>query len=128
MLRIWILLVAVSALAIAYSARFLFLRKKEAQLKRATEKKEAAAHLADDKELFVIQVTFKGYKKTYTYGVEDLSIRKGDYVLVLTRDGIRMAEVVAEPKKVRLSQLSFPPFLLEHILCAADASDLEYYH
>ena len=76
----------------------------------------------------VIDVQFKQYSGKYTYSVMQQHLKKGQYVLVLTQDGIRCAKVVTDPKTVRTSQLSIPPFLLQNIICVADASDLEYYN
>ena len=79
-------------------------------------------------EVMVIDVEFKGYRGIYTYGVVQQEVHKGQYVLVLTRDGIRCAKVITDSKKVRQSQLKIPPFLLENIICIADEVDLEYYN
>ena len=76
----------------------------------------------------VIDVQFKQYSGKYTYSVMQQHLKKGEHVLVLTQDGIRCAKVVTDPKTVRTSQLSIPPFLLQNIICVADASDLEYYN
>gem|GEM_PF-2591725 len=82
---------------------------------------------AEAEEVAIIEVEFKGYKGTYTYGVVQPTVYKGQYVLVLTRDGIRCAKVVADSKTIKQSQLNLPPFLLENIICIADEEDLEYY-
>ena len=82
---------------------------------------------AEDEKVIIIEVEFKGYKGTYTYGVVEPTVYKGQYVLVLTRDGIRCAKVVADSKTIKQSQLNLPPFLLENIICIADEEDLEYY-
>lgn len=75
----------------------------------------------------VIDVQFKGYSRNFTYAVMQSDIKRGQYVLVLTQDGIRCAKVVSEPRVVNLNQLPFPPFLLQTIICVADNADLEYY-
>lgn len=56
------------------------------------------------------------------------NVYKDQYVLVLTQDGIRCAKVVSNPKRLRVSDLPFPPFLLQSIICVADESDLDYYN
>lgn len=76
----------------------------------------------------IVEVQFRQYNGRYTYSVMQQHPKKGQYVLVLTQDGIRCAKVVTDPKTVRTSQLSIPPFLLQNIICVADASDLEYYN
>ncbi|MBQ1785855.1 MAG: hypothetical protein II005_03905 [Turicibacter sp.] len=76
----------------------------------------------------IVEVQFRQYNGRYTYSVMQQHPKKGQHVLVLTQDGIRCAKVVTDPKTVRTSQLSIPPFLLQNIICVADASDLEYYN
>lgn len=76
----------------------------------------------------IVEVQFSQYNGRYTYSVMQQHPKKGQHVLVLTQDGIRCAKVVTDPKTVRTSQLSIPPFLLQNIICVADASDLEYYN
>lgn len=80
-----------------------------------------------DEWVTVIEVQFKGYSGFYTYAVMQTDINRGQYVLVLTQDGIRCAKVVGEPRTIKTSQLNFPPFLLQTIICVADNADLEYY-
>lgn len=75
----------------------------------------------------LIEVKFKGYHGRYTYSILHDNVRKDQYVLVLTQDGIRCAKVVTHPKRMRVSELPFPPFLLQSIICVADESDLDYY-
>ena len=76
----------------------------------------------------IVEVQFRQYNGRYTSSVMQQHPKKGQHVLVLTQDGIRCAKVVTDPKTVRTSQLSIPPFLLQNIICVADASDLEYYN
>lgn len=81
-----------------------------------------------NEKITIIDVQFREYNDKYTYAVIQQQPKKGEYVLVLTQDGIRCAKVVTDPKTIRRSQLSFPPFLLQNIICVADKSDLEYYN
>ncbi len=80
-----------------------------------------------DEWVTIIEVQFKGYSGHYTYAVMQTDINRGQYVLVLTQDGIRCAKVVSEPRTIKTSQLNLPPFLLQTIICVADNADLEYY-
>ena len=75
----------------------------------------------------VLDVTFQGYTKHFTYAVNQKNIKKNQYVLVLTQDGIRCAKVVTNPREIKVSDLAFPPFLLQSIICVADETDVEYY-
>ena len=81
-----------------------------------------------NEKVTIVDVQFRQYSGKYTYSVMQQHLKKGEHVLVLTQDGIRCAKVVTEPKTVKKSQLSIPPFLLQNIICVADASDLEYYN
>lgn len=76
----------------------------------------------------LIEVKFKGYHGRYTYSILHDNVSKDQHVLVLTQDGIRCAKVVTHPKCMRVSELPFPPFLLQSIICVADESDLDYYN
>ena len=96
-------------------------------------KDEIEEHFVTDEQysnerVTVVDVQFKGYNGKFTYAVMQQEIRKGQYVLVLTQDGIRCAKVVSNPKRLRVSDLPFPPFLLQSIICVADESDLDYYN
>lgn len=76
----------------------------------------------------VIEVKFKGYSGKFTYSILNDNVYKDQYVLVLTQDGIRCAKVVTNPKQLKVSELAFPPFLLQSIICVADESDIDYYN
>ena len=58
----------------------------------------------------VVDVQFKGYNGKFTYAVMQQEIRKGQYVLVLTQDGIRCAKVITDPKVLRLINFHFHHF------------------
>ena len=123
---IMIIIIIVSLDMLIYFLKSKFPKDKTRQSKSQTLAHQEKANQSDD-EVVVIEVEFKGYKGTFTYGVGQPNIYKGQYVLVLTRDGIRCAEVVTDSKTVKQSQLKIPPFLLESIICIADEVDLEYY-
>lgn len=81
----------------------------------------------DEEIVNIIDVKFKGYPGKYTYATPQNHVKKDQCVLVLTQDGIRCAQVVCATKKVIVSELPFPHFLLQSIICVADESDLDYY-
>ncbi|MGL4373080.1 MAG: hypothetical protein ACRCS6_04795 [Turicibacter sp.] len=76
----------------------------------------------------VLEVVFEGYTNHFTYAVNQKNIKKNQHVLVLTQDGIRCAKVVTNPQNIKLSELTFPSFLLQSIICVADETDIEYYN
>lgn len=130
---LWIVLITVVIAVVSIGLSLYFLKSKSL-LEKASQPIEgnlsSQAGITSGTEaekVIVIEVEFKGFKGTYTYGVVQSNIYKGQYVLVLTRDGIRCAKVVTDAKIVKQSQLTFPPFLLENIVCIADEVDLEYY-
>ena len=98
------------------------------QVKDEIEEHFVTAEQYSNERVTVVDVQFKGYNGKFTYAVMQQEIRKGQYVLVLTQDGIRCAKVVSNPKRLRVSDLPFPPFLLQSIICVADESDLDYYN
>ena len=60
-------------------------------------KDEIEEHFVTDEQysnerVTVVDVQFKGYNGKFTYAVMQQEIRKGQYVLVLTQDGIRCAK------------------------------------
>ena len=98
------------------------------QVKDEIEEHFVTAEQYSNERVTVVDVQFKGYNGKFTYAVMQQEIRKGQYVLVLTQDGIRCAKVITDPKSIKTNQLSFPPFLLQTIICVADEADLEYYN
>ncbi len=82
----------------------------------------------NDSLITIVDVCFEGYPKRYAYDVNEVQVKEGDYVLVLTHSGIRCGKVVSQPKCLHQNDLSFPPFLLQSIVCTADASDVAYYN
>ena len=122
-----ITIIIIAIVSIGMLSYFVLSTKTENVVKEVEP--EVNQDLEDDgEEIMVIEVEFKGYQGIFTYGVVQQDVYKGQYVLVLTRDGIRCAEVVSNTKKVKQSQLKVPPFLLENIICIADEVDLEYYN
>ena len=90
---------------------------------------ECENHLVkSEEELLIVDVKFEGYPGRFEYTVSQLDIKSGNYVLVLTHDGIRCAQVVSHPRRVKVKDLKCPPFLLQSIVCTAEASDVAYYN
>lgn len=107
---------------------FLIPKQGEQQVKDEIEEHFVADEQYSNERVTVVDVQFKGYNGKFTYAVIQQEVSKGQYVLVLTQDGIRCAKVITDPKSIKTSQLSFPPFLLQSIICVADEADLEYYN
>lgn len=107
---------------------FLIQKQGEQQVKDEIEEHFVADEQYSNERVTVVDVQFKGYNGKFTYAVIQQEVSKGQYVLVLTQDGIRCAKVITDPKSIKTSQLSFPPFLLQSIICVADEADLEYYN
>lgn len=107
---------------------FLIPRQDEQQVKDEIEEHFVTSDYYSNERVTIVDVQFKGYSGKFTYAVMQQDIKKGQYVLVLTQDGIRCAKVVTDPKCIKQSQLSLPPFLLQSIICVADEADLEYYN
>ena len=103
-------------------------QSEQQQIKDEIEEHFVAGEQESNERVTIVDVQFKGYSGKYTYAIMQQEIQKGQYVLVLTQDGIRCAKIVTDPKTIRVSQLSFPPFLLQSIICVADEADLEYYN
>lgn len=107
---------------------FLIPKQGEQLVKDEIEEHFVADEQYSNERVTVVDVQFKGYNGKFTYAVIQQEVSKGQYVLVLTQDGIRCAKVITDPKSIKTSQLSFPPFLLQSIICVADEADLEYYN
>lgn len=125
-------IIVIAIIALGMLIYFLIPNKRyEATLQKdnvRTEYVEKEAEEVDHQDLVtVIDVKFKGYSGKFTYSTMHDNVNKDQYVLVLTQDGIRCAKVVSHPKRLKVSDLSFPPFLLQSIICVADESDLDYY-
>ncbi|MDE5978275.1 MAG: hypothetical protein K2G70_07445 [Turicibacter sp.] len=123
--------VNVIVLLIGLGTLIYFLIPKQKEQKMVKDKLEEN-FLVDDQysheQTTIVDVQFNGYNGIFTYATMQQDVRKGQHVLVLTQDGIRCAKVLTDPREITLNQLSFPPFLLQSIICVADEADLEYYN
>lgn len=131
MQRVLLVSIIMIILLIGLGTLIYFLIPKQAEqqkIKDEIEEHFVASEEDSNERVTIVDVQFKGYSGKYTYAIMQQEIKKGQYVLVLTQDGIRCAKIVTDPKTIRINQLSMPPFLLQNIICVADEADLEYYN
>ena len=123
-------MIVIAIIALGMLIYFLLPNKRNDELasKQLNEIESNVDALNSLESVTVIDVKFKGYNGRFTYSTLHDNVYKDQYVLVLTQDGIRCAKVVSNPKRLRVSDLPFPPFLLQSIICVADESDLDYYN
>lgn len=123
-------IIVIAIIALGMLIYFLLPNKRnEAMKTQQLNETDSSIEAFDDLEsVTVVDVKFKGYSGRYTYSTLQDNVYKDQYVLVLTQDGIRCAKVVSNPKRLSVSDLPFPPFLLQSIICVADESDLDYYN
>ena len=115
-------------IGVGFFIYFLISKQDEQQVKDEIEDHFVTSDDYSNERVTIVDVQFKGYSGRFTYDIMRQDIKKGQYVLVLTQDGIRCAKVVTDPKCIKPTQLPFPPFLLQSIICVADEADLEYYN
>ena len=87
-----------------------------------------STHEVDDKKIKIVDVMFEGYPGSFKYEVKGIEVVKGNYVLVLTHDGIRCGKVVSQPMQLTEQTMNYPLFLLQPVLCVAEADDIAYYN
>ena len=123
-------MIVIAIIALGMLIYFLLPNKRNDELasKQLNEIESNVDALDSLESVTVIDVKFKGYNGRFTYSTLHDNVYKDQYVLVLTQDGIRCAKVITDPKSIKTNQLSFPPFLLQTIICVADEADLEYYN
>ena len=82
----------------------------------------------ETQKIEIVDVMFEGYSGSFKYEVKGIDVEKGNYVLVLTHDGIRCGKVVSQPMQLTERTINYPLFLLQPILCVAEAEDIAYYN
>lgn len=89
---------------------FLIQKQGEQQVKDEIEEHFVADEQYSNERVTVVDVQFKGYNGKFTYAVIQQEVSKGQYVLVLTQDGIRCAKVITIQKVLRRVNFHFHHF------------------